>query len=70
MGNVQRDVTDIEEVEDEKEGSDKRSHDGPSIVIGTPSELSKALHNKVVLAHPRFSTSKVEFSTNHSGVGR
>ena len=48
MGNVQRDVTDIEEVEDEKEGSDKRSHDGPSIVIGTPSELSKALHNKVV----------------------
>ena len=47
LGNVQRDVTDIEEVEDEKEGSDKRSHDGPSIVIGTPSELSKALHNKV-----------------------
>ena len=52
MGNVQRDVTDIEEVEDEKEGSDKRSHDGPSIVIGTPSELSKALHNKVVPANP------------------
>ena len=29
LGNVQRDVTDIEEVEDENEGSDKkRSHDG------------------------------------------
>ena len=47
LGNVQHDVTGIEEVEDEKEGSDVKKHKGPSIVIGTPSELSKALHNEV-----------------------
>ena len=47
LGNVQHDVTGIEEVEDEKEGSDAKKHKGPSIVIGTPSELSKALHNEV-----------------------
>ena len=47
LGNVQHDVTGIEEVQDENEGPDTRNHKGPSIVIGTPSELSKALHNEV-----------------------
>ena len=52
---MQHDVTGIEELEEEKEDSETKGHEGHSIVIGTPSELSKALRNEVrALAHSSF----------------